>query len=88
MSKRPQPHVPASPALIEPMTARLVDKLPDGKQGLYEVKLDLLRAAAIKAELKKKPYFEGTGGGVLESGSPVGGSGCLSVRRSKRRKPE
>ena len=37
------------PAFVAPMQARLVDKLPEGREWLYEVKLDGYRAIAIKS---------------------------------------
>jgi bifunctional non-homologous end joining protein LigD len=36
----------AKPHFIEPMYARAVQKLPDGKDWLYEIKLDGYRAFA------------------------------------------
>jgi bifunctional non-homologous end joining protein LigD len=38
----------ATPAFIDPMQAKLVPKLPEGAQWLYETKLDGYRAIAIK----------------------------------------
>jgi bifunctional non-homologous end joining protein LigD len=37
-----------SPAFIQPMTATLVEKLPEGEQWIYEVKLDGYRALLLK----------------------------------------
>ena len=36
---------PAKVTFVEPMYARLVQKLPEGKEWLYEVKLDGYRAS-------------------------------------------
>src|SRR5687767_7956088 len=42
----PLPH--ARPGFVEPMAARLVDRLPEGDGWLYEVKFDGYRALLIK----------------------------------------
>ena len=38
----------SSPAFIEPMTAKLVEALPEGEQWIYEVKFDGYRALLLK----------------------------------------
>jgi bifunctional non-homologous end joining protein LigD len=44
--------VSAKAAFIEPMLLLRTEKLPEGKDGLYELKLDGYRALAIKRGVK------------------------------------
>jgi bifunctional non-homologous end joining protein LigD len=41
-------HSKANPEFVEPMTAALVDQLPEGNEWLYEAKFDGYRALILK----------------------------------------
>ena len=47
VARAPRTRVP--PAFVQPMAAHIVDKLPEGREWLYEVKFDGYRALLIKA---------------------------------------